>query len=61
MSLTSFENKVRNTFTLDKQVDEDLKKFIKPRERSEFINDLIKEGIKEERKKKLLNILDNLN
>ena len=59
MTTATFENKVRNTFTLEKEVDEELKQFIKPRARSEFINNLIKEGIKKERIKKLNETISN--
>jgi len=57
---TSEKNKVRNTFTLEKEVDMELKHLIKPRARSEYINNLIKQDIKKERIKKLNETISNL-
>jgi hypothetical protein len=49
------QNRVRNTFTLEKSVDYSLKHLIKPRERSEYINNLLKEDLQ----KKAMNGLND--
>ena len=49
------QNRVRNTFTLEKSVDYSLKHLIKPRERSEYINNLLKEDLQ----KKAINGLND--
>ena len=49
------QNRIRNTFTLEKSVDYSLKHLIKPRERSEYINNLLKEDLQ----KKAMNGLND--
>jgi hypothetical protein len=60
MTTAVLENKVRNTFTLEREVDKELKQFIKPRARSEFINTLVKDALKQERIKKLNQMINNI-
>ena len=46
MHTEEIKNKVRTTITLDFEVEQELKKIISTKERSKYINELLKEDLK---------------